>query len=154
LYTTCCMLPWLWTVVMTSLGCQKTTKIAWFKSKLSILHKRLLVLLEIYRYEWVNKNLSFDDVINRWSWVCDIIMRGLSRGRKWKLTKHSPMMHQSKDMTSEISNMKIILTYDVIMWRHKRKSVKIDIFSRFYHWTLSLAVCYRTIMSWNSRSTF
>ena len=52
------------------------------------------------------------------------LWRHQKKGQNRNLTQHGRMIHQWKAMVSEISNMKIFLTCDVITWRHKGKTAK------------------------------
>ena len=52
------------------------------------------------------------------------LWRHQKKGQNEISTQHGRMIHQWKAMISEISNMKLFLTYDVIAWRHKGKTVK------------------------------
>ena len=66
--------------------------------------------------------------------VCDVITwrhkgktikyRPFRRSKWQKFYNHSCVIHQMKDIYSEISNIFKFLIYDVITWRHKGKTTK------------------------------
>ena len=72
--------------------------------------------------------------------VCDVITwrhKGKTikyrpfRRSKWQtFYNHSCVIHQMKDIYSEISNIFKFLIYDVITWRHKGKTTKYRRFRR------------------------
>ena len=72
--------------------------------------------------------------------VCDVITwrhkgktikyRPSRRLNRQNLSNHSCVIHQMKDIYSEISNIFKFLIYDVITWRHKGKTTKYRRFRR------------------------
>ena len=97
------------TVIRLILGTKKTAPYNFFKLFLSHYFSTIFRMM-------TSPTQSKRSVTSLW--------RHQKKGQNEISTQHGRMIHQWKAMISEISNMKLFLTYDVIAWRHKGKTVK------------------------------